>query len=258
VIEARNLTVVRNGRTLLEQVSLTLTGGELVGILGPNGAGKTTLLRTLVGLRAPTSGSVLLEGRPLGARSRREIAQSLAWLPQGEATDLELPAYEIALMGRLPHRGPLEPWTAADHDTTRAALGRVHALELASRGFPSLSAGEKQRILLARALAQSPRALFLDEPTANLDPRHAWRTFDVLSELARKGTTVVAALHDLSLAGMCTRVIVLANGRIAEDAPPDRALSPTVLREVFGIEIARHVMPDGTIRLIPIGAFDVR
>jgi len=235
-------------RTIVRGASLSLAPGEIVGLVGPNGAGKSTLLRAAAGVLIPRGGTVALEGRPLASLGRRTIARSIAWLPQAQGTDLGFRAREVVEMGRLPHLGPFSPAGAADRAAVDAAIAATAIDALLDRRFPSLSEGEKQRVLLARCLAQEPKVLLLDEPTSSLDVRHAWSLMRIVRERADAGGAVLAAIHDLALAARtCDRVIVLAGGGIVADGTPEQALSQEVIAETFGMRARVTREPDGVV-----------
>jgi len=228
----------------LEEVTLDVGPGEMIGVVGPNGSGKTTLLRAVHGLLAPVRGSVLLEGKDLRDLGVREIASAVGAVPQHSRDSFGFTAREVVMMGRYPHQRPLAGDTAADAAAVRSALERTRTWHLRERPLEALSGGERQRVLLARALAQAPRVLLLDEPTAHLDLRFQLEMMDLIADLSRLGLTVIAALHDLNLAAMyCPRLVLLADGRIAAVGTPEDVLRPDRLRAVYGAEVAVQVHP---------------
>jgi iron complex transport system ATP-binding protein len=239
-------------RQILDGVSLELPKGELLGLLGANGAGKTTLLRLAARILRPDRGRVLLGGRELDAIPRRELARRLAVVPQDTFVPFAFRAGELVLMGRAPHLGLLGFESSADLARARAAMERIGVASLAARSVLQLSGGERQLVTVARALAQDPEVLLLDEPTAFLDLRHRVEVLDVLRELARDGRAALVVSHDLGLAArFCDRVALLAAGRIAAVGPPAEVLRPPILREAFGIEADVVPGPDGTPVVIP-------
>jgi iron complex transport system ATP-binding protein len=226
------------GRALLDGVSLTLVPGEVLALVGPNGAGKSTLLRVLAGDLAPTSGAILLDGRPLSAFRARELALRRAVLPQQALMQFAFAAREVVAMGRHPHLGR-HGETDRDEAIVRAAMGRTETLPLAERAYPSLSGGEQGRISLARVLAQEAPVLLLDEPTAALDLRHQQATLGIARALAAEGATVLAVLHDLNLAAAyADRVALLAAGRLVTVGTPWATLTADTLGAVFEHPIA--------------------
>lgn len=222
----------------LDDVSMSVTRGNIVGLLGPNGSGKTTLIRVLAGLLAPQSGQVLLDGRPLTSLRRREVARRLALVPQDTAATFDYPVIDMVLMGRYPHLGPLSLEGPDDLAIARQALSATGALAFETRRFGSLSGGEKQRVIIASALAQSTEALLLDEPTAALDLGHQLALGSLLRDLNRsQQTTMLISTHDLSFAAaVCQRVVLLARGRVVASGDVRDALTPDRIRAVYGVE----------------------
>jgi iron complex transport system ATP-binding protein len=243
----------RGERRVLRGVDLEVGHGEMVAVLGANGSGKTTLLGLIAGTIRATAGSVELDGRPIGRRSRAEIARSVAVLPQS----LELPAgfrvAEIVAMGRTPHEGRWFGWAPADQRAVVDALRDADAESLADRPVRELSGGERQRVLVALALAQEPSLLLMDEPTTHLDVAHATALLATLSRLQRvRGMTVIVVLHDLVLAGSwAPRVVVLDGGRVVADGPPDTALVPEIARQAYGVAVDTAVTESGRRVLVP-------
>ncbi len=225
----------RIGRAeILRGVSLRVQPGELLGLIGPNGAGKTTLLRLLLGVLAPSAGTVFLKGRPLARLNPRERARIAAYLGQESSSAFPFPVLDVVLMGRYPHVGRLAREGQADLEKARRALAYVGLAGLEGRFFHELSGGERQLALFARVLAQETELLLLDEPTANLDIRHQDLFFSMALELAREGKAVVACVHNLNVASQyCSRLVLLSRGSVAADGKPEEVLRPEVLDPVF-------------------------
>jgi len=227
----------------VDGVDLTLAQGELVAIVGPNGSGKTTLLRLLLGVLAPERGEVAVLGRRVGAWDRRHLARVIAVMVQREEPAFPLRVREAVMLGRYPHLGPLGAPRAADHAAVDRALSRCDVAELAQRWTASLSGGEWQRARIARALAQEPRALVLDEPTANLDLGHEMQLFELVAELAHQdGLAALVVTHHLNLAARyADRVLVLHQGRVAAAGPAGLVIRRDVLEAVFGwpVDVSR-------------------
>jgi iron complex transport system ATP-binding protein len=222
----------------VDDLTFTVEPGEVFGILGPNGSGKSTLVRLLAGLLAPQRGRVELGGEPVASLARREIARRLALVPQEPRFEADFTALEAVLLGRHPHLAGVAFESERDVAIARAALARVDAGALAERPVEELSAGERQRVVMARALAQETPALALDEPSSFLDLRHQVRLFDLVRELAAEGRAVVAVLHDLSLAAeYCDRVLLLEHGRAAALGTTAEALTYANLTRVFETEV---------------------
>lgn len=242
MLSAETLTFRRAGRALVDGLGLELRPGEFVGIIGPNGAGKSTLLRLLAGLLVPDAGEVRLQGRPLRHWARRERARRLAYLPQTPASSWSLTAAELVALGREPHRPMLAAPSAAD----RAAIARAARLcdvtGLLDRDVATLSGGEAMRVHLARTIATEAPVLLADEPIAGLDPHHQLRLLALLARLARAGSTVVAVLHDLTLAGrFCDRLALLDQGRLIAAGPPGEVLTDAALAAIFGVTARRQI-----------------
>jgi iron complex transport system ATP-binding protein len=219
----------------LSEVSFDLPATGLVAIAGPNGAGKSTLMRILAGVDGPYRGSAQFEAREIRQWPRREFARRVAFLPQSVHVQFPFTAREVVLMGRTPlARGWFE--SPADRSAAAAAMVTTGTAEFAERDFRSLSAGECQRVLLASALAQNPRALLLDEPATFLDVRHQLASYRVLAELSRS-MLVIAVTHDLNLAlHVADRVLLLDRGRVHAEGAPREVLSAANLKTVFGVD----------------------
>ncbi len=232
-------------RLAIEDVSLEIPRGALLGILGPNGSGKTTLLRLLAGSAVPQRGRVLLDGQDLRRRSRVEVARRIAVVPQETHLAFEYRVLEIALMGRYPHLRPFQVEGPADLDAALRALDATGTRELADRPFQTLSGGEKQRVIIASALAQlesradaAPPLVFLDEPTASLDLHYQVQIAALVRDLhVRRGITVVLSTHDLHLAAaLCRQVVLLRNGRILAQGDRGDVLTTGHVSALFDVD----------------------
>ena len=233
------------GRRALSDVSVSFEPGKVTGIVGPNGAGKTTLLRVGLGLLPHEGGSVRIQDRALKDWSREALARTIAYLPQGGDAHWPLVARDLVMLGRLPYHGVFGGVSAADERIAGDALARADASAFASRRMDELSAGERARVLFARALATEAQILFADEPAAWLDPAHQLKLMGLLREEAARGTAIAVTLHDLSLAARhCDEILVLHEGRVAARGAPDHALSDEILAHVFGINAVRVPSPD--------------
>ncbi len=222
---------------ILSDISFAVPPGQIMAICGANGAGKSSLLRLIYRHQAPRRGTVRLMGRDIWAMAAPEAARHLAAVLQEQPTDFALTARQIVALGRLPHRrgwgaGLSTPGTQ-DAAIIAAAIARMDLEAMADRPFGTLSGGERQRVMVARALAQEPRVIVLDEPTNHLDIRHQ---LELLALLKGLGLTVIATLHDLTLAAeFAERILILHQGRILADGPPDTALSEANLARAFNV-----------------------
>ncbi len=241
---------------VLNQVSLEIARGSVVGVLGPNGAGKTTLLRVLAGMIVPQAGRALFEGVPLRTLSRRAIARRIAVVPQDTHTAFDFSVLDMVLMGRYPHLGPFALEGAEDLRLAREALEATGTLHLEERAFSTLSGGERQRVVIAAALAQDTDALLLDEPTASLDLGYQLEIAALLVRINReRGTTIVVSTHDLNLAAaVCSRVVLMRGGRVIAQGPTADTLTPTHLRELYDVEteVLFHAAA-GHLTVVPLG-----
>jgi cobalamin transport system ATP-binding protein len=229
-IAVSGVSVALGGATVVDGVDLTVAGGEWVALIGPNGAGKTTLLRAIARL-VPFDGSIELNGRPTSAMHRSELSRLLAVVPQEPSTPPWMTVAEYVLLGRTPHLGPLAKEGRRDREATARALGRLDLLEYRDRPLGTLSGGEKQRVVVARALAQEASIVVLDEPTAALDIGHQQQALELLDELRSESElTLLAAMHDLTLAAQyADRMVLLAGGRVVAQGSPSDVLTVSSL-----------------------------
>ena len=241
--------------SVLEHVSLTIPLGGLVGILGPNGSGKTTLLRLLSGTRRPTSGRVLLDGRPLDRFARRDVARRIAVVPQETELAFEYTVLEMVLMGRHPHLGLFELEGPNDLAIAREMLRATGTAGLEDRRFSTLSGGEKQRVVIAAALTQSSDILLLDEPTASLDLAYQLEVASLLTDLnSRRGVTIAVSTHDLNLAAaVCRELVLLKDGRVLAQGSTADVLTPENVRRLYDVDADVHLhTPTGHLVVVPM------
>jgi iron complex transport system ATP-binding protein len=253
-LDATNLSIQYPGTAApaLADVSLSLVPGELVSVVGPNGCGKTTLVRGLLGLVPLDQGAVQLNGKPIGTWRRGELAQVVAMVPQREETPFSWRVEEMVGFGRYPRLGPLSPMTAQDHAAIDRALTRCDVSGFRQRRVETLSGGEWQRVRIARALAQEPELLVLDEPTASLDLGHEMELFELVAQLVAEGLSALVITHHLNLAARYAgRMLLLDQGRVAAAGPPSEVMRPDLLSRVFqwpvlvvSLEGAPQVVPE--------------
>jgi iron complex transport system ATP-binding protein len=243
------------GQAGLHGVSIDVPRGGLVGILGPNGSGKTTLLRVLGGMLPAASGRVTIDGRDLARMPRRELARQIAVVPQETRLSFEYSALEVVLMGRYPHLGAFELESPEDVAIAREALAATGTLALEDRLFPTLSGGEKQRVIIASALAQSAGLMLLDEPTAALDPGYQIEIAALLRRVnADRGVTMAVATHDLNLAaGLCRHLVLLREGRVLAAGPTGEVLTRESVRALYDVEADVHFHEGaGHLMVVPL------
>jgi iron complex transport system ATP-binding protein len=240
IVEVRDASFGYGATPALHGVSFSARPGELVGLVGPNGAGKSTLVRLVAGLRAPSAGSVRLDGLDPHAAPRRQVARVCALVPQEPRVPWPFTVREVVMMGRAPRQGLLALPGRFDVGAVEGALAACDLVHLAARRLDALSGGERRRVFFARALAQEPRVLLLDEPTAFLDLAHQVLAMRMARVAAAGGLCVVAVLHDLNLAAAaCDRLVVLSGGAVVADGPPAEVLTPERVSAVWGIGVWR-------------------
>jgi iron complex transport system ATP-binding protein len=237
-IEVTDIAFGYTERPLFDGLTLTVDEGEFVGLVGPNGSGKTTFLNLLTRVLTASRGSISVDGRDIEAYSARALARKMAVVPQESSIIFPFSVAEVVLMGRAPHvKSVLEK--EEDLQIATEAMTMTGVNHLASRAVTHLSGGERQGVIIARALAQRPSILLLDEPTAFLDIKHQVDIYDILTKLNReRGMTIVAVSHDLNLAShYCQRVLVFKEGRLMFDGPPHEAITADTISNVYGVRV---------------------
>ena len=233
-----DVTAGYDDTTVLQDITLEAGVGSVTAILGRNGAGKTTLLNVMLGWIRPTAGSVSVGGAPVLGLSPRERGRSIGLVPQAEHMAFEYSILEYVLLGRAPHVGPTSGPGSEDVELCRSAIARVGLAGMEAKGVLETSAGERQLVLLARAIAQGPSVLLMDEPSAHLDLRNRRALVDLIREDARQGRTVVLSAHEPDFAAeVADRIVLLADGALFADGTPDEALTSERLSAAYGAEI---------------------
>jgi iron complex transport system ATP-binding protein len=250
-ISLESVTVVLGGRLVVDEIDLTVDEGEWLALIGPNGAGKTTLLRAIARL-IPFAGSIALQDRPTKAMPRTELSRLVALVPQDPTTPPWMTVGEYVLLGRTPHLGRLAKEGARDREAAARALARLDLLGYSERRLGTLSGGEKQRAVVARALAQEARIVLLDEPTAALDIGHQQQALELLDVLrTESGLTLIAAMHDLTIAAhYADRMVLLDKGRVAADGAPHEVLTEPLIARHYDATV-QVVNLDGRIAVVP-------
>ena len=261
VVDVADVSITLGEVAALENVSVEAESGEFLGIIGPNGAGKTTLLRTISGVLKPDSGFIRVDGQDIGGLSSRAVSRLVAVVPQETNLAFDFDVREIVSMGRTPYRKRLSWGDRPDEAVVDRALAETRIEDLADRAISEVSGGERQRVLLARALAQDTPVLLLDEPTASLDINHQVRTLEMVRSLVDEGgKTVMAPIHDLNLAAhYCDRLLLLADGRRTALGPPESVLTESNLESAFGTEaiVTNHPVTGSVyVMALPAGAIE--
>jgi iron complex transport system ATP-binding protein len=241
-----------NAQRIVDDISLGATSGEFIGLIGPNGSGKSSLLRLIYRFYSPDAGVIRLDERDIWSMGSKEVARCVAVVAQERNIDFDFTVDEIVMMGRTPHKGLFDADTAEDDVIVHDALTRVGMLSFVNRDFRSLSGGEKQRVLIARALAQRAQVLVLDEPTNFLDIRYQLEILELVKSL---NVTTIAALHDLNLAATyCDRLYMLEGGKIVAHGQPHDVLTPIQIEDVYGVraEVQTHSL-NGKLHIVFTG-----
>ncbi len=230
-----------NGKTIIEGIDFRGENGKLTGIIGPNGSGKSTFLKNIYRVLSPTEGAVLIDNINIRRLSGKESARKMAVVAQEETGSFDFSVREIVLMGRYPYKKAFDTDSSLDREIARKAIADTGLTGLEDRSFVTLSGGEKQRVLIARALAQQAKLIILDEPTNHLDIGFKLQVFELVKEL---DITIVAAIHDINLAALyCDRIYVLQNGRVVTSGTPEEVFTRTLMKEVFGVNTDITINP---------------
>lgn len=233
-LETKDLKVSLNKNEILKGIDIELGNKEFIGIIGPNGSGKSTLLKCLYRNLSPSSGSIFIDNIEIGKISTRESAKKIGVLAQHNNQSFDFTVLDMVLMGRSPYKKLMDRDTKEDYDIVYEAIDKVNIRHLANRSFNSLSGGEQQRVILARALAQKTKCLILDEPTNHLDIKYQLQLMEIVKDL---GIEVIAAIHDLNIAAMyCDKIYVLKNGEIVAYGTPKDVLTKELIKEVYDVD----------------------
>jgi len=244
-IEMQDVCLSYNSKVVLKEVTFQVSPGEMVGLVGPNGCGKSTIIRALSRIISPCSGKIFLDGKDVTRIPRQDLARLLGVVPQMPLLPSAFTAFEIVLMGRNPHLSLFQYEGPKELATAWQAMEKTATHPLAERRVSELSGGEIQGLLIARVLAQEPKAILLDEPTANLDIGRQIEILDLIKNLCRENNlTVLAALHDLNLASQyCDRLILINNGRVHAEGTPKEVITARNIKEVYGAEGCVYLHP---------------
>lgn len=247
-IRTENVVSVLGGTEILHGVEIHIHKKELIGLLGPNGSGKSTLLRCIYRTLKPTDGAVFLDGKPIEEYSYKESARRISVLAQHNYYNFEFSVEDVVMMGRAPHKRALDRDTREDYQLVSKCLKMVGMDSFRQRAFSTLSGGEQQRVVLARALAQQTPCLILDEPTNHLDIKYQIRLMNLIKGLDR---TIVSAIHDLNIAAMyCDRIYVMKEGKIIASGTPEEALTPELIRQVYEVNAEVFKDKSGILRIL--------
>jgi iron complex transport system ATP-binding protein len=255
-VEVQNIQFGYKENIVLDNIELTINPGSFLSIIGPNGSGKSTLLKNITKLVLPNKGKVLLDEKDIITLKPKQIAKKIAVVPQDTTVDFSFTVHETVLMGRIPYLGRFENEGARDLALARWAMETTNTWHLKDREITEISGGERQRVIVARALAQEPNIILLDEPTAHLDIHHQMELLELLQSLNKtSGLTVVAVLHDLNLAAQFSeKILLMKDGKIFSQGAPEDVLTPENIREVYGMEVAITDNPlTGRFNIIPLG-----
>jgi len=244
-LEVQRLGLAYGRNVVMRDLTFQVMPGEMVGLIGPNGSGKSTIIKALSRVISPSSGQIFLDGKDISQISRGDLARLIGVVPQMPLLPSTFTAFEIVLMGRNPHLGLLQYEGARDLAITWRAMERTATHSLAERIVGELSGGEIQRIVIARVLAQEPKSILLDEPTANLDISHQVEILDLIKNLCLENNlTVLVALHDLNLASQyCDRLILINSGRVHVQGTPEEVINSRNIKEVYGAEGCVYAHP---------------
>lgn len=253
ILKTQEISFSYDQETVLRSISINIQSEEFIGIIGPNGSGKSTLLKLLGSVLKPDSGQIYFKGKNYIDYQRKQLAQSITWVPQEHPMVFSFKVSEIVLMGRHPYLSAFTFEGEDDIEIARSAMKQTQTLQFAERGFNEISGGEKQRVVIAGAIAQEPELMILDEPTSALDIKYQIQILNILKTLnENKKTTVVLAMHDLHLASKyCTRLILLEEGKIFKDGKTEEVLQKEHIEKVYGLKV--HLIHDqnGNVMISP-------
>lgn len=247
-IQTDNIQVSFGPKTILYDISLDIRNKEFIGIIGPNGSGKSTFLKCLYRVLQPNNGKIFFDGTEMSSLSHRDTALKMAVVAQHSTVNFDFSVLEMVLMGRSPYKGLLDRDQIDDYEIARHALAQVGLSNFESRNFNTLSGGEQQRVILARALAQRTECLVLDEPTNHLDIKYQ---LELMTIVKRLDATVVSAIHDLNLAAIyCDRLIALKDGSVVCTGTPHEVLTEETIRHIYGVSATVQTLPNGRLNII--------
>ena len=257
-LKIESLTFKRDGRNIINDVSLSVSVGELIGIIGPNGAGKTTLLKLILGLLKPDSGEIFIEGKSIHSYSPKELYQKIAFVPQENNLDFPMTVLETVLLGRIPHLSRFHLEKNRDYEIAESALEAADIEDFTEKYVNQLSMGEKQLVSIAKALTQKTNFIFLDEPTSSLDISHTLKIMEILKGLTGSGKTIISVIHDLNNASRyCDKVVVMDNGTIKGFGKVEDVFTKEIIQESFSVNInIEKSSHTGSIIIEPISTKD--
>ena len=254
MIATKNLTFAYAEEPVLNDISLNFRAGEFTGVIGPNGSGKSTLLKLIGGILPSPSETVFFKNRELSHYKKKELAVSIAWIPQEKQMAFSFKVIDIVMMGRHPYLSPLSFEGENDYQIAEEAMKQTQVLEFANRSFNEISGGEKQRVMIASAISQKPEVMLLDEPTSALDIKYQIEILSILKQLNdEENKSLILAMHDLHLASkFCKRLILLKRGRVFCEGPPAEVLQKEILEEVYEVKVKIFQDDeDGSLLVVP-------
>jgi iron complex transport system ATP-binding protein len=247
-LEIEKLNVALGNAHILKDIQVNLEKGDFIGVIGPNGSGKSTLLKTIYRTLAPVNGCIFFDGKRLDTYSHKASAQKMSVVSQHNDHAFEFTVKELVMMGRAPYKGFLDKDTKEDAEVVMDALDKVSMTDYGDRLYSTLSGGEKQRVILARALAQQSELMILDEPTNHLDIRHQFELMNVVKDL---DLTVIFAVHDLNVALLyCNKICILNEGHLVEVGDPKSLITPEMIWEIYGVSAQVVTLEDGRLHII--------
>ena len=253
ILQTKNIIFSYSQKTVLHSISMDITRGEFVGIIGPNGSGKSTLLKLLGAVLIADSGKLYFKEKNYLDYNRKQLARSITWIPQEHPMVFPFKVSEVVLMGRHPYLSAFAFEGDEDIEIARSAMERTQTIQFAERNFNEISGGEKQRVVIAGAIAQEPELMILDEPTSALDIKYQIQILNILKQLNEdKNMTVILAMHDLHLASkFCKRLVLLEDGKIFKDGETEEVLRKDHIEKVYGVKVHLTRDPDGDIMISP-------